>query len=315
MKPFIMMILPMFFALSGFLVAGSLLRTKTLVMFLGLRGIRIFPALGMECLLSALILGPIFTTYSLTQYYSDPLFARYFFNIIGHVQFVLPGVFLDNPAPGAVNAQLWTVPFELACYVALAVLAVVGLVKRRVLVVVAMIGVQVTHLAGGLILHQGDLSALGGGHIGGVNLVVSFLAGVAVYLYRDVLLWDFKTFAVCLVASLLLYETPATTLLAVFPTAYLTVYLGLLNPRKIALMRGADYSYGLYLYGLVVEQALAAVGVRQWAAMTVLTLVLGGLFAAFSWHVVEKPALRLRGPLGKFEERWISRFAVTAVSA
>ncbi len=36
------LILPMFFALSGFLVAGSLQRTTTLLQFLGLRAIRIY---------------------------------------------------------------------------------------------------------------------------------------------------------------------------------------------------------------------------------------------------------------------------------
>jgi peptidoglycan/LPS O-acetylase OafA/YrhL len=49
----IAMLLPMFFALSGFLVAGSLERSRTLVMFLGLRAVRIFPALAVEIALSA----------------------------------------------------------------------------------------------------------------------------------------------------------------------------------------------------------------------------------------------------------------------
>ena len=44
-------ILPMFFALSGFLVCGSLERCRTLVSFLSLRILRIFPALVAEVLL------------------------------------------------------------------------------------------------------------------------------------------------------------------------------------------------------------------------------------------------------------------------
>jgi peptidoglycan/LPS O-acetylase OafA/YrhL len=50
------LVLPMFFALSGFLVAGSLDRSNTLIMFLGLRAFRIVPALAVEVFLSALIL-------------------------------------------------------------------------------------------------------------------------------------------------------------------------------------------------------------------------------------------------------------------
>src|SRR5258708_3061988 len=56
------LVLPMFFALSGFLVAASLERSSSLRVFLGLRGLRILPALTVEVLLSALILGPLLTT-------------------------------------------------------------------------------------------------------------------------------------------------------------------------------------------------------------------------------------------------------------
>src|ERR1700712_2196271 len=58
-------IVPAFFALSGFLVAGSLQRND-LASFLTLRAIRIFPALFVEVVLSALILGPLFTTLPLS---------------------------------------------------------------------------------------------------------------------------------------------------------------------------------------------------------------------------------------------------------
>jgi peptidoglycan/LPS O-acetylase OafA/YrhL len=61
-EPFVAFLLPMFFALSGFLVAGSLERSDTLVTFLGLRVFRIMPALTVEVLLSALVLGPLLTT-------------------------------------------------------------------------------------------------------------------------------------------------------------------------------------------------------------------------------------------------------------
>ena len=65
------MIVPMFFALSGFLVAGSFERSKTLITFLGLRVFRIVPALSVEVFLSAIILGSFFTTNDLRNYLSD----------------------------------------------------------------------------------------------------------------------------------------------------------------------------------------------------------------------------------------------------
>lgn len=56
-RPLIALLLPMFFALSGFLVAGSLERCRSLVSFMGLRVIRLAPALAFETVLAALILG------------------------------------------------------------------------------------------------------------------------------------------------------------------------------------------------------------------------------------------------------------------
>jgi hypothetical protein len=152
-------------------------------------------------------------------------------------------------------------------------------------------------------------------NVGGFNLVVAFLAGVSLYLYRDRIRWDLRIFGGTLIASMLLLAIPGGEYIAVFPAAYVTVYLGLLNPRKNVLIQGADYSYGLYLYGMVIEQALAAVGVRQWYSITALTLLLGTLFAAASWRWVEKPALEARHPLQRFEELMLRKFASAGFGA
>src|SRR5260370_18233609 len=91
---FVALLLPMFFALSGFLVAGSLERSNTLITFLGLRVFRIMPALTVEVLLSALVLGPLLTTASLENYFLSTIFRLYFLNIVGDIHYYLPDVFL-----------------------------------------------------------------------------------------------------------------------------------------------------------------------------------------------------------------------------
>ena len=123
-------VLPIFFALSGFLVAASLVRTRSMPIFLGLRGLRILPALLVEITLSALLLGPLLTGFSLRDYYTGTEFFQYFLNCIGYIHYHLPGVFLTHPVPRTVNGSLWTVPYEAKCYLALAALAILGLSKR-----------------------------------------------------------------------------------------------------------------------------------------------------------------------------------------
>src|SRR5262249_19035746 len=87
------LILPMFFALSGYLVAGSLLRSTSLVQFLGLRVLRIYPALSVEVLLSALLLGPLLTSEPVVRYITSQTFLAYLLNVTGHIHYQLPGVF------------------------------------------------------------------------------------------------------------------------------------------------------------------------------------------------------------------------------
>src|SRR5690349_1463494 len=64
-------LVPMFFCLGGFLVAGSLERANSLLTFLGLRFLRIFPALWVDILFSALVLGPFLTALPLAAYFSS----------------------------------------------------------------------------------------------------------------------------------------------------------------------------------------------------------------------------------------------------
>ncbi|MCO6763518.1 hypothetical protein KQH43_30970, partial [Streptomyces sp. EL5] len=89
----------------------------------------------------------IFTELPLAQYVADPKLHAYFLNIVGDIQYELPGVFLHNPMPDVVNAQLWTVPYELWCYVVLALLAVTTICFNRVAYLVFLVAVQVALLS------------------------------------------------------------------------------------------------------------------------------------------------------------------------
>jgi peptidoglycan/LPS O-acetylase OafA/YrhL len=86
------------------------------------------------------------------------------------------------------------------------------------------------------------------------------------------------------------------------------VYLGLLRPAKTRLISSGDYSYGIFLYGFPVQQAVAHVlgaAGQHWALNTMLALPLTIGLAMLSWHVVEEPSLALRGRLKQLEVRWL----------
>lgn len=292
MRPFHALVLPMFFALSGFLVAGSLERCRTLVSFLGLRLLRIVPALAVETLLSALLLGPLFTRLPLADYLHSSGFHVYFLNIIGDIHYNLPGVFEQNPTK-VVNGQLWTLPYELCCYLALSLIAFLTLAHRPKLFIPLV--VTLTLCATAYYLNTKHLRIT---QVSGTALVLSFLWGVALYLSRTKIPWSGGLAAAAAALTILGLAVPGFDCAASLPGAYLTAYLGLLNPRRNKVLFSGDYSYGVFLYGFPIQQAVVALaGPMSWWENLALSLPLIGAWAALSWWLVEKPALSLRGPL------------------
>ncbi len=285
-------LVPCFFALSGFLVAGSLERCRTLIAFLGLRALRIFPALAAETLLSAFLIGPLVTTFGPVRYFSDPAFWSYLGNMLGHVQFDLPGVFLTNPTPGIVNRQLWTVPYELYCYLTLSAVALLGRqwIKLNVSVVIA--AVIAAYVLGHLSKRDDILQ------LANFQLVLCFLIGVALFLYRQYVPWSPVIAAIGVGLYLIgTWRQSVWALVGWFGLTYATIYVGLLNPRKVALLAGADYSYGIYLYHYVILQTIVLVLNAPWWLGLILGLPAALAFAATSWRLIESPALQLRSHL------------------
>jgi peptidoglycan/LPS O-acetylase OafA/YrhL len=297
-------LVPAFFTLSGFLVANSLERAPSLFVFLGYRVIRILPALAVEILVSAIILGAFFTTLSLREYYSDPQFRAYFGNIVGNMHYELPGVFADNPAGNFVNAQLWTVPWELKCYIALALIAILGVARRSNVLLVFSAAALLASVGYEHFFHppteiHNDLG--GGGHL----FVLCFLWGVVLFQFKDVVPHGIMWIIASLIVYYLFSFVPHGSTLATIPIAYATVAIGTCNFRKARILETGDYSYGVYLYHFTVQQAIIGLGLwtRHWYIVVPASIVLVSFLSAASWFFVEKPAGSLRKYLHPVDER------------
>jgi peptidoglycan/LPS O-acetylase OafA/YrhL len=145
-------VLPLFFALSGFLVMASAQRLPV-GHFLINRGMRLFPALAVEVVLSAFILGPLFTSLPWRVYFDSQAFWLYMGNIFAINHYFLPGVFLDAPHAGMVNASIWTIPWELFCYAIITGLMVTGFIRRaRFLLLAGLVFVTLPALLAALLM-------------------------------------------------------------------------------------------------------------------------------------------------------------------
>jgi peptidoglycan/LPS O-acetylase OafA/YrhL len=266
------LILPAFFALSGFLVAGSLARAESLREFLLLRLIRLLPALSLVVAMTALVLGPLLTDLSWRDYFRDPLLPDYFRNVWGQPQYALPGLFLHNPRAGIVNGALWTIPLEAACYVVLAGSMLLSGLKQLVPVAMACV-----LLVPGLGLPNQDFFA-------------SFALGVLLYRLGDRLIRHPLLGLGAVAAALFVEYRFAYTPLVAVPLAYGVIWLGCL--RIPPWMTRADYSYGLYLCAYPLQQALVtAMPAQGWLGNLMTGWFLGLGAAMLLWHGVEAPIL------------------------
>jgi peptidoglycan/LPS O-acetylase OafA/YrhL len=283
---------PMFFALSGFLVTGSAYRTKRVLPFLALRFFRIFPALCVEVALSAIIIGGIFTTLPLSDYYSSSGFFTYFGNIIGLVHMFLPGVHFAKDS--VVNANLWTLPSEFHCYLILAALILIGAVFNRTLMTGLFIFTTFALVIANVFF---GFDANERGPLTGDVLVYCFYVGLIAYLWRDQIPYNVWLFLGATVVTYPLMFSDRTIYIYPILLGYMTVFIGLTNFPKSKLLQSGDYSYGIYLYGFPITQVLVTAVPALRTNIFVLiaaAFVCTGLFAFLSWHLVEKRFLRLR---------------------
>ncbi|WP_375396537.1 acyltransferase family protein [uncultured Sphingomonas sp.] len=287
--------LPMFFALSGFLVAGSLERNPSVPTFVLFRALRILPALAVEITLSAVVIGGLTTTLVATQYYDSAMFWSYFLNIVGWIHYNLPGVFTTNP-DDTVNRSLWTIPSELECYLFLVGAALLRLYSGRYRLLFLVIGVYAAYLIF-RVARNGALPGFQpmGGTVLSRMLIFYFMTGVVFYRFRDRIPFSLPLCLASIVVAVATLLFDQTVWLSLVPVAYVTVYLGLLNPPKIALLLRGDYSYGIYLYAYPIQQVYVYLFPgAPWYVNLALALPTTAIFAVFSWHAIERPALTLK---------------------
>jgi peptidoglycan/LPS O-acetylase OafA/YrhL len=299
------------FFISGFLVTASFMRAKSMSEFALRRGMRLYPALIVVMLVTWLVLGPLVTTVPLPEYFNDRLFSTFFWNLALVGDFSLPGVFETNRFPGVVNGSLWTLRYEVLCYVLLAACGAAGLLRHRwIVLVAALVVIPLGWLARGQQWYV--FPPFGMALSDALRLGAYFVAGTLIYLYRDVIPLD-RRMAIGAAALMLIFLLCGGFHLF-FPVlgGYLAVYLGMQPALGFSLLRTNDYSYGTYAYAMPVQQFVifCAPALAVWWFNILLALPLTLLCAVLSWHLIEKPPLSLvrgwmrgdpRGPVPRLQ--------------
>lgn len=284
-----------FFLISGILVSMSYDRQKSSAKFVLLRVARIFPALIVCVTLVTFVVGPIVSTVGPRDYFLDPQIYKWWWHtasLIFGVGTYLPGVFSTVNLKLNVDAPVWTLPMELKCYLIVLMAGSAHLLKRRAGAVLACaLGLayffyMLTHPNA---YYFGDFIIKQVGYSFFPFLV--FLIGMLAYAFRQFVYLDLRVAAALWSAYLITRHTAAGVVL--FNAAFLYTVLAVSAFRPILKVKlPGDYSYGVYLWGFVVQQTFATYFPHTDNLLSLLvTIPIAICIAMLSWNFVEKPSL------------------------
>lgn len=279
-----------FFMLSGLLVTHSLLVRPQIFPFLLRRAVRIFPGLFVCIFLSVFVLGLIVTSLSVEEYLLHPQTWRYWLHnssLIG-LQWELPGVF-TNAQTSTVNGSLWTLPLEVMCYASLIFFYLLVLrwhhnfAGLMLLAIIILIFYCVSLWPSELIKFKEPL-LLGG----------CFCIGALAALLRYRLVLGIKGIVLCLGAVFLMWQTPLQQLAFYCVFFYVCLYLSGTALFTKTLRFPGDPSYGIYIYGFIIQQCLVMVYPAQGILFNqIAAAIIAIIVGYFSWYLIEKPAIRM----------------------
>jgi peptidoglycan/LPS O-acetylase OafA/YrhL len=278
-----------FFFLSGFLVFDSFQRAKSASRFFAARIARIFPGLSICLAFSVLVVGPLFTSLDRLDYVTSPELLGYYRSNLFFInpQSTLPGVFTHSTFK--LNGCLWTLPSEVRLYLLLGLFGVLGFFRRPIIANIT-IGAGIAaslfpfdHIP--YFQHNGEDAVM--------ILLTSFALGCLAAINKRSIKLTSALFIALLISCAVTWAGPARPIFF-----YLTLYYGALylfsTPWSLRIKLPGDYSYGIYIYGFVVQQCVASLQTspNPWVNLCIslpITLVL----ASLSWHLIEHPAMRL----------------------
>ena len=287
-----------FFIISGFLIAASWERRKTVGQFLKKRVLRIYPGFIIANAVGVFLVAPMAADSAIgNALVSLQQFAWDCMRLQGTQ---LPDTLFPQNHLHAVNGSIWSIAYEFWCYIGVIILGLVPLFHRRSFV----LGLFVASLAVAFIFPTYHLEWFGGGILGRIfgypffwaMLLPNYLAGVVAWRYRDKLVVSDRV-AMMSAIALAVSIPVANSWSVMFPVcgAYLVLWAAF-HPlfRLHGFSKYGDFSYGMYLYAFPIQQLLVMhnSGSMNPYALFALAWPLSILAGMLSWYVVERPFLR-----------------------
>ena len=280
-----------FFAISGFLICRAWHRRPDLATYASARARRLLPGLWVCLVVTAFVIAPLA---SWAGGVAQPSRHGQVGYVLGNATTWVHAWGIDGGPfgvtfQGAWDGSLWSLGYESSCYIALAALGVLGLLRPRVIAAVTLSfwTLSVTVWAAGA---PGLLVPRTG---------LMFCCGALLWVHRDRVPVSRLLAGLCMAMIGVGALTPNYRLVAAPAVAYLCVYVAVVLGRHRRLVLQNDISYGVYIYSFPLQQAFLVAGFSgSWPGFVLVSASATIPIAALSWFLVERPALRLQ-PRGR----------------
>lgn len=289
-----------FFLISGYLIVGSFVKQPEIWGYLTRRVARIYPGFLFVSLLCVFVVAPLGGG-------ALPSSPSAIIDMLKLMILLQPpaasGAFAGTHWP-LLNGSMWTIAYEFRCYLLVILFGCLGLWRRPLLVAALAAVLFMTYLSAS----KAFWDTLGINTVPGWWAVVGrlsetlrftgiFMTGSLFYLWRDRInytAWKTMIAAAGLLASLFVPRF-ADVGTAVFG-GYVVFAVASFGARNILgrINNENDISYGVYLYAWPIEKLILwYVPATFPLAAGMSTLMLSFLCGWASWHLLEKPVMRM----------------------
>lgn len=288
-----------FFIISGFLIAGSYIKTNNVKLYFVKRAKRLLPAYIFIIVFSFFFFS-FFSKLTSLQYFSSPILYKYLFANLLFTNFIqpcLPGVF-DSNLLCTINGALWTIKVEVSFYLILPIILYFGnKIKEKIYLYIGLYLFSLLYFYG---LGFASLKITKFASIFDIlqhqipGFLTYFVSGIAIYEYFDKFsLHKNKLLFIAIVVFIIEYYynlevfRPIAMSILIFYFAFSFKWFN--NWGKYG-----DFSYGIYIYHFPIIQLVIALNLFNLYnpfLVAFLTIIFISICAIISWHCLEKKFL------------------------
>jgi len=284
-----------FFIMSGYLILTSVIFSHSLQSYLWKRLLRLFPGLFILLVFSLLLLLLVYTGDNI---FYESSFWTYLPNNLSlyRVQYYVAHVFENNPYSKVINGSLWSLSYEFTMYLFIG--ALFPLRKSKLLLPLLLVcfasAMLLFNLKPSFLSNAFGLLCLDSAQA--YRLATYFLSG-SLLTFVD---WDkinrtsikWLLFAVLLLSIWL----QAYKFISPLVLPFLVIANGLSFSKILDYIpnKWGDISYGVYIYGFLVQQTLLNYLSLHPFILIILSLSITYVLSYLSWHYVEKKCLKYK---------------------